>query len=147
MSTTLDKIPFDELAKMLRGNTSHCRMFLSACSMAKPKLATAIMAKTNFISILGPDNKIAFADAAVFLHEQQPDWQIAQQNGLQILQDRFDKRVIGKRVISQLQAIANQLDTHRNANFIGSLLRHHLHKSTHYMSRWIEAKNQLPKNP
>ncbi|HQQ63549.1 MAG TPA: glycosyltransferase, partial [Pseudomonadales bacterium] len=92
------------------------------------------------------DDAQAFADAAVALHEQQADWQIAQHNGLQILAGRFDKDVIGARVVYRLQDMAAQLDTHRHHNFIGSMLRHHLHKSTHYMSRWIEAKNRLPKN-
>ncbi len=31
----------------------------------------------------------------------------------------------------------------RKENFMGQLLRHHHHKSTKYMSQWIEAKNKL----
>ncbi|RMS22088.1 hypothetical protein ALP71_00796, partial [Pseudomonas coronafaciens pv. garcae] len=32
---------------------------------------------------------------------------------------------------------------HRLANFTGSMLRHHHHKSTKYMAQWIEAKNRV----
>jgi hypothetical protein len=66
MSTTLDKIPFAALAKMLRGNIGQRRLFLSACWMSRTELATAVMPETDFISIMGPDNTIHFADAAVF---------------------------------------------------------------------------------
>jgi hypothetical protein len=93
------------------------------------------------------DDPQAFADAAVALYEQQALWEAAQQNGLRILAERFDQQVIGERVNHQLQDIARQRETHRHANFIGSMLRHHLHKSTHYMSRWIEAKNRLLNSP
>ena len=31
----------------------------------------------------------------------------------------------------------------RQNHFIGRMLRHHQHRSTEYMSRWIEAKNRL----
>lgn len=90
------------------------------------------------------DDAQSFADAAVALHEQSSQWHAAQQNGVQILAKLFDKHTIGARVMDQLQDIANHLHAHRNANFTGSMLRHHLHKSTLYMSRWIEAKNRLP---
>ena len=89
----------------------------------------------------------AFADAAVSLHETPALWLRAQQHGSAILHTHFNKAVISPRFIGHVQNIAAQLDAHRRANFTGSMLRHHLHKSTHYMSRWIEAKNQLSKTP
>jgi len=36
----------------------------------------------------------------------------------------------------------SNLSQHRKANFIGSVLQHHLLSSTKYMSKWIEEKNK-----
>jgi hypothetical protein len=66
MSTTFDKIPFGALAKMLKGNIGHRRLFLSACWMARTELATAVLPETDFISIMGFDTKVYVPDAAVF---------------------------------------------------------------------------------
>ncbi len=85
----------------------------------------------------------AFADAAVRLHENETFWQQSQKNGLAILRKRFDGDAIGTQLMQQLHEITANLETHRRRNFTGSMLRHHLHKSTHYMSRWIESKNAL----
>jgi hypothetical protein len=41
-----------------------------------------------------------------------------------------------------LEHCRSRLDAHRRDNFTGSMLRHHAHKSTQYMSQWIEAKNR-----
>ena len=32
-------------------------------------------------------------------------------------------------------------NSYAEGSFTGAMLRHHLHKSTQYMSQWIEAKN------
>ena len=66
MWTTFDPIPFADLAKMLGGGVGKRRLFLSACWMGRTELASAVMPKTDFISIMGSDTKIHFADAAVF---------------------------------------------------------------------------------
>ena len=49
--------------------------------------------------------------------------------------------------ICHLLQLLDQLENHRLQNFAGSMLRHHLHKSTQYMSQWIEAKNQPAGEP
>ena len=82
-----------------------------------------------------------FADAAVQLHENATAWQHAQQQGLQILQQRFDKAKFGMALIDRLQQACEHLERNRRNNFIGTMLQHHQHKSTQYMARWIEAKN------
>jgi len=45
---------------------------------------------------------------------------------------------------SSLTKLLKDLTQHRQNNFIGSMLNHHHHKSTKYMSQWIEVKNKLP---
>jgi glycosyltransferase involved in cell wall biosynthesis len=89
------------------------------------------------------DNAQAFANAAVQLYQSADAWQRAQAVGFAILQQRFAADTVAPLLINALQIHHAQLAQHRSANFTGRMLRHHLHKSTHYMARWIESKNQL----
>ena len=45
-------------------------------------------------------------------------------------------------LIARLEHCREHLLELRQANFIGGMLRHHQHKSTQYMSQWIEEKNR-----
>ncbi|WP_068826980.1 glycosyltransferase [Pseudomonas sp. BMS12] len=83
----------------------------------------------------------AFADAAVALYQEQALWQRAQANGAHILAERFDRQQSGQALIERLHNLRDNLQAERQANFVGSMLRHHLHKSTQYMAQWIAAKN------
>ncbi|MGX9379358.1 glycosyltransferase [Pseudomonas sp. JQ36] len=84
----------------------------------------------------------ALADAAVALHEDQQRWTDAQQAGVALLNARYRQADHGPALIARLQHCRDNLTALRRANFTGSMLRHHLHKSTQYMAQWIEAKNQ-----
>ncbi|MBB2496010.1 glycosyltransferase [Aquipseudomonas ullengensis] len=86
----------------------------------------------------------AFAAAAVALYQDQTLWQQAQANGARILAERFDRQQSGQALIARLHNLRDNLQTERRANFVGGMLRHHLHKSTQYMSQWIAAKNRNP---
>lgn len=66
MHTTLDPIPFADLAPILRPHLLKRRLFVSACSMTNNALAKHLMPKSGCYSILGPENTIAFKDAAIF---------------------------------------------------------------------------------
>lgn len=83
------------------------------------------------------------ADEAVKLYTDQPYWERMQQQGRIILQHRFDKQHLGPALIARIEESRDTLDTRRRGNFTGAMLRHHHHKSTQYMARWIEAKNKL----
>ena len=87
------------------------------------------------------DSAEAFADAAVVLHEDAQQWAQAQQRGRYILAERFDRQADGARLIERLLRLRDNLQSERRANFVGSMLRHHHHKSTQYMSQWIAAKH------
>jgi hypothetical protein len=65
MATTLDSIPFSELGPLMGPYLDRQRLFVSACSMTNAALAEAIMPDSGCYSILGPDQKIGFSDAAV----------------------------------------------------------------------------------
>ncbi|WP_439878764.1 glycosyltransferase [Pseudomonas prosekii] len=84
----------------------------------------------------------AIAAAAVALYQDQALWTEAQQRGDQLLAAQYRQSVHGPALIERLQACRRDLATRRRDNFTGAMLRHHAHKSTQYMSQWIEAKNR-----
>jgi hypothetical protein len=63
--TTLDPVPFSELGPLIKPHLRKRRLFVSACSATNRALADAIMPDSGCYSILGPDQKIYFGDAAV----------------------------------------------------------------------------------
>ena len=69
-------------------------------------------------------------------------WESAQACGFTIIEQLFDKRQVGSRLIRALESLRDNRDEARARNFVGALLRHHHHRSTEYMGRWIEAKNR-----
>ena len=81
-------------------------------------------------------------DAAVLLYQDQELWKQSQENGFEILEKRYKKADFEKELISEIDSLLDNLKQHRNTNFIGSILKHHLLSSTKYMSKWIEEKNK-----
>ena len=88
------------------------------------------------------DDAQAFADAAVNLYQNETLWLQSQQAGADILQLCFNKAERGAALIAQLEQANEQIGQRRLQNMVGRMLRHHQHKSTHYMARWIEEKNR-----
>ncbi|MHC8386619.1 glycosyltransferase [Pseudomonas sp. MDT2-39-1] len=83
-----------------------------------------------------------FADCAVQLYTDKTQWLKAQTLGLELLTNRYQQGIHGPALIARLEDCRQRLSTVRRDNFTGSMLRHHQHKSTQYMSQWIEAKNR-----
>lgn len=88
------------------------------------------------------DDAQAFVDAAVNLYQNETVWLQSQQAGADILQRCFNKMEYGAALIAQLEQANEQIGQRRLQNMVGRMLRHHQHKSTHYMARWIEEKNR-----
>lgn len=88
------------------------------------------------------DDPAAIAKAAMELYQDKKLWKQAQQNGVAIVNQRYEKSLFENDFIAHLLSVQNNLAPHRNANFIGAILLHHTTASTKYMSRWIEAKNR-----
>lgn len=88
------------------------------------------------------DSAEEIAHQAVSLYRDHSGWQQAQRQGFAIIQQRFDKKLHNDELLRTIQRLRENLDEHRLNNFTGAMLRYHLHKSTQYMSQWIEAKNQ-----
>jgi len=88
------------------------------------------------------NNFNSFINKAVELYQNEEMWLKKQQNGIEIINSNFSKNKFGKELMQKIEAIFNDLDNHRNQNFIGAMLLHHTLKSTKYMSKWIEEKNK-----
>ena len=82
------------------------------------------------------------ADHAVRLYNDEQQWLTAQRHGLALLAERYQQSTHGPVLIDRLLHGRQHLEQLRVANFTGSMLRHHQHKSTQYMAQWIEAKNR-----
>lgn len=87
------------------------------------------------------DDANTLAAAAVEFYSNQSAWEKAQENGVELVNTRFDKSAFESEFIDNIINIKKNLDEHRKLNFTGSMLMYHTMASTRYMSKWIEAKN------
>ena len=119
---------------------------VEAMQCGTPSVTTTIGAESIFGDLpwngFITDEIQAFADKAVELYQNKILWQIAQENGFQIINKRFLKSLFANDFIEHILNIQMQLKQHRLDNFVGALLQHHSMTSTKYMSRWIEEKNK-----
>ncbi len=88
------------------------------------------------------DNETEFVEKAVLLYQDENFWQISQENGFKIIENRFKKELFEPHFIHKIQEISENLESHRNQNFLGQILQHHTLQSTKYLSKWIEEKNK-----
>jgi len=88
------------------------------------------------------DDPEAIADAAVDLYRKREAWHQAQQNGFAIVRTLFNSSENGAALINRIKSCLATVEASRTDNFTGAMLRHHHHRSTEFMSRWIEAKNR-----
>ncbi|WP_111641534.1 glycosyltransferase [Marinimicrobium alkaliphilum] len=123
---------------------------LDALRTQTPSVTTAIGAEGMAGSQSWPgalaNTAADFAEAAAALYTDAARWQTARARCLPLLRERFDAGVHRTALIERLCAVRTHLREHRQRNFTGALLNHHHHKSTQYMSQWIEAKQRL-RNP
>lgn len=88
------------------------------------------------------DEARAFAKAAITIYQDETLWGESQKRGFDILDHLFNKKRNGDALIKRIKAMLETLPSDRQNNFIGTMLRHHHHRSTEFMSRWIELKNR-----
>lgn len=82
-----------------------------------------------------------FAEAAVLLYQNKSIWKERQCNGFKVLNERFNKIIFHDRLFCTIKDTIKHLQKHRDNNFTGQMLLHHILQSTKYMSKWIEEKN------
>ncbi len=83
-----------------------------------------------------------FAENAVLLYENKTIWSEKQHHGFKVLNQRFNKSNFHDRFFNDIDETIQHLKEHRQNNFTGQMLQHHLLNSTKYMSKWIEEKNK-----
>ena len=88
------------------------------------------------------DNENEFIEKVVLLYQDENLWQKSQENGFNIIENRFKKELFEPHFIHKIQEISENLESHRNQNFLGQILQHHTLQSTKYLSKWIEEKNK-----
>lgn len=118
---------------------------LEAMAMGTPSVTSSIGAEGISSGIWNgfiEDEKVKFANAAVELYHDKEVWDEAQELGFEILDERFCADDFYSEFIEMIFIVRNELDFRRHKNFTGRMLQHHTMRSTEYMSRWIQAKNQ-----
>lgn len=88
------------------------------------------------------DDAEDFAKAAVELYQDKNLWNEAQIKGIAIINTRYLKDDFATDFMEMIFHLQSNLKSHRDNNFIGSMLQYHTMRSTKYMSKWIEAKNK-----
>ena len=88
------------------------------------------------------DNDDAFIQAATQLYQDEIHWKQSQQNGVQLVNTRFDQSQFEQSFIDQINYVLQHLESHRATNFMGALLQHHSLQSTKYLAKWIEEKGK-----
>jgi glycosyltransferase involved in cell wall biosynthesis len=89
------------------------------------------------------DDLTDFVNNAVELYTNKKVWKKAQKNGIEIINQLYDKEQLESSFIAHIKAVQENLKEHRTLNFMGSLLQYQTLQSTKYMSKWIEAKNRI----
>lgn len=120
--------------------------FIDAMHVGTPSVTTTIGAEamkgnldwSGFIE----DDADKFVNQAIKLYQEEKIWLKAQQNGIQIINQRYSKNKFENDFNLTINRIFENLNTHRQQNFFGQILHHHTNQSTKYMSLWIEEKNK-----
>jgi glycosyltransferase involved in cell wall biosynthesis len=88
------------------------------------------------------DDEQKFVNASVELYQNQNIWQDKQKKAFEVLNQNFSKMVFRKQFQEHLKYGLSHLKSIRKNNLTGQLLKYHLHRSTKFMSLWIEEKNK-----
>jgi glycosyltransferase involved in cell wall biosynthesis len=120
--------------------------FIDAMQVGTPSVTTSVGAEAmkgnlNWNGIIENDPDL-FIEEAVKLYQDKSAWQIAQQNGVKIINERYSAKSFSEPFIREIERLASDLIAHRQNNFFGQILNHHTAQSTKYMSLWIEEKNK-----
>ena len=87
-----------------------------------------------------------FAKKAIDLYADKSLWKTAQHAGIKLLNTRFLKGDLDKKLEHRIKDLQCNLETHRARNILGGMLLHHTLASTKYLSKWIELKNTVNPN-
>lgn len=121
--------------------------FIDAMQTGTPIATTTVGAEAMFNKLNWPgvinDELNQLVDETVELCHNKAQWEQAQQNGIEIINQLYAKNRFETPFLEKINALQGNLTEHRQQNFIGEILKHHTLQSTKYMSLWIEEKNKL----
>jgi glycosyltransferase involved in cell wall biosynthesis len=120
--------------------------FIDAMQSGTPTVTTSIGSeamngKLPWNGII-EDDIAAIAVKAAAIYQNHDDWQQAATAGIRLINERYAKAVFAPDFIRHMQQIILHLAEHREQNFIGQILQHHMLNSLKYMSLWIQEKNK-----
>lgn len=118
--------------------------FIDAMQVGTPSVTTSIGAEAMKGSLdwngFIEDDLEEFIEKTVLLYYDKSAWNLAQQNGVRIINERYSSSHFADSFMNVLENL--DIKEHRHQNFIGQILNHHTVQSTKYMSLWIEVKNR-----
>lgn len=118
--------------------------FIDAMQVGTPSATTSIGAEAMKGNLtwngIIEDDLERFIDKTVRLYQDKTLWLNAQQNGVQIINERYLIKKFADHFINHVENL--NLSSHRQKNFFGQILNHHTAQSTKYFSLWIEEKNK-----
>lgn len=82
-----------------------------------------------------------FAEKAAQLYVDQHEWEMAQERGFELIQQRFTKEQFTRKLNHSLEALVD-LEAHRNKSVVSLILQKEAHQASRYMSIWIEEKKR-----
>jgi len=119
---------------------------LDAMLAGTPSVTTAIGAEGMQGSYPWPgaveDDPEDWITAAARLYQSEDAWKKAQHHISALLNGHFSKEHYLDSFTDKLEQLTHPEARQSMDRLFGALLRHHQHRSTEYMSRWIEAKNR-----
>jgi O-antigen biosynthesis protein len=120
--------------------------FINAMQVGTPSVTTSVGAEAmkgdlDWNGSIQDDPEL-FIEEALKLYQDKNAWQVAQQNGVQIINQRYLAKYFADQFTQEVERLASDLTAHRQNNFFGQILNHHTAQSTKYMSLWIEEKNK-----
>lgn len=120
---------------------------IEAMQCGTPSVTTSVGSESMHGNLPWPgfvaDDPAVFTDRAVRLCSDQSEWDKGQRNGFRIINEIFDGKAAGEKLMMRISDLLQNIEEHRLHNFTGAMLLHHTMKSTKYMSKWIEEKNRL----
>ncbi|WP_417430278.1 glycosyltransferase [Halpernia sp.] len=83
-----------------------------------------------------------FIEKAILLYTNSEVWGNSQNFGFEILKQKFNRDLFENDFNEKVKYIYENLNDHRNQNFLGQILQKNALQSTKFMSKWIEEKNK-----
>lgn len=119
--------------------------FVDSWHAGTPSMTTTIgaegLASDNWPGAIEDDPQL-YVEKAVALYREQKVWRDAQSQTKHLLAASTASEKEADLMVARVEDIADNLQQHRQHNFIGQILQSQQLNATKYMSLWIEQKNK-----